>query len=89
MKAKQWLLIGFGCIAGSILLGIIAMVAWMIYVLSLHGPPENMVLIGGIVMAVLGLLVLLFIGGVILVVVGFIFLAKEPRPTRARERDEF
>jgi len=85
MKAKHWVLSGFGCIAASILVGLALGLYWMEKVRSFannHGsvsvrtadPTEGF----GAVMVGVAFSSLLFMCGLVVLIVGFIKLAKEP-----------
>jgi hypothetical protein len=95
MKAKHWVLSGFGCIAASILVGLALGLYWLDKVRSFHNnhglsrtadPTEGF----GVVMVGAALANLLFIGGLVVLIVGFIKFAKEPsggaqRPSARQE----
>jgi hypothetical protein len=94
MKAKQWVLSGFGCIAASILVSLALGLYWLGKVRSFASdhssdgradPTQEF----GVVMVGDALAGLLFIGGLVVLIVGFIKLAKEPsgaaQKTRARQ----
>ncbi len=90
MKAKHWLMTGSGCVAGSILFGVITMLWWLSQMRSLshdreYFEPRDPFQLFGVLVAAQGLIALLFIGGIIVLIVGFIFLAKEPRTGPERE----
>jgi hypothetical protein len=93
MKAKHWLLTGAGCIASSILLGVLTMLFWMNQINSAWNkrdpfgtddPSQGF----GIVIAASAFINLLFLGGIIVLIVGFIKLAKEPKSGSGSESDK-
>lgn len=93
MKAKHWLLTGFGCIATSILVGVAIGLYWMGQVRSFgSGGTADPFQGFGVVVVFAGLTNLLFIGGIVVMIIGFIRLAKEPssvtRKTPARQGTE-
>ncbi|MGL6074973.1 MAG: hypothetical protein ACRC8S_12505 [Fimbriiglobus sp.] len=82
MKAKQNLVVGAGCVAGSIVLGVGSGLFWLSQMHAVSGNPgqgvEGMFGAFAIVVVFAGLAKLLFLGGLVALVMGFIQMAKEP-----------
>ena len=89
MKAKHWLLAGFGCFVASVLTAISLAIHWMGRLRSFavgdtesvhHFTAADPFHSFGPIVVGAGLANVLFFGGIIMVIVGFIALAKEPKP---------